>query len=86
MSVILELSIPATGFQLGEVLSGPSDMQLELERIAPTGEMIIPFLWATGKSHEEFAEMVRSHSIVKEFLELDSPGESRLYRMEGTAD
>lgn len=82
MSVILEFSIPATDFPLGEVLSGPSDMQLELERIVPTGDMIMPFVWATGKSHEEFGEMVRSRSSVKEFLELDNLGESRLYRIE----
>lgn len=82
MSVILEFSIPATDFQFGEVLSGPSDMQLELERIIPTGEMIMPFVWATGKNHEEFAEMVQSHSRVKEFLKLDHLGESGLYRIE----
>ncbi|MEF8785719.1 MAG: helix-turn-helix domain-containing protein [Haloarculaceae archaeon] len=82
MSVILEFSIPATDFQLGEVLSGQSDMQLELERIVPTGEMIMPFVWATGKNHEAFAETVWSHSRVKELLELDCLGESRLYRIE----
>lgn len=82
MSVILEFSIPATDFPLGEVLSGPSGMQLELERIVPTGDMIMPFVWATGKSHEEFAAMVRSQSRVKEVLELDRVEESRLYRIE----
>lgn len=82
MSVLLEFSIPATDFQLGEVLSGHPDMQIELERIVPTGEMIMPFVWVTGKSHEEFAESVQSQSRVKEFLELDNLGESRLYRVE----
>lgn len=82
MSVILEFSIPATGFQLGNVLSGPPDMQIELERIVPTGNMVMPFVWATGENHEEFAKTVQSHSSVKQFLELDSIGDSRLYRIE----
>jgi len=82
MSVILEFSIPAGDFQLGDVLSGPPDMQIELERIVPTGNMIMPFVWATGKSQPEFAERVRSHASVREFRELDSIGESVLYRIE----
>jgi len=82
MSVILEFSIPATDFQLGEVLSGPPDMQIELERIVPTGDMVMPFVWATGENHEEFAARVRNHERVREFLELDRIGESGLYRIE----
>ena len=63
MSVILEFSIPARDFQLGEVLSGPPDMQIELERIVPTGEMIMPFVWATGENQAAFAARVRSHAL-----------------------
>lgn len=81
MSVILEFSIPATEFQLGEVFSG-SPMQIELERIVPTGDMIMPFVWATGDDHDAFAEMVRSRPNVREFIALDRLGESGLYRIE----
>ena len=81
MSVILEFSIPATEFQLGEVLSG-SPMQLELERIVPTGDLIMPFVWATGDDHNAFAEMVRSQPNVRALLALDRVGESGLYRIE----
>ena len=81
MSVILEFSIPATEFTLGEVLSDPP-MQLELERIVPTGETIMPFVWVTGEDHDTFAETVRSRPTVRELLELDRVGESWLYRIE----
>ncbi|WP_135302269.1 helix-turn-helix domain-containing protein [Haloarcula amylovorans] len=81
MSVILEFSIPAAEFQLGEVLSGSPDMHLELERIVPTGDMVMPFIWATGDDHDTFAKMVRSHVRVREFVELDSLDESKLYRI-----
>jgi predicted DNA binding protein len=82
MSVVVEFSIPATEFQLGEVLSGPPDVQLELERIVPTGDMVMPFVWATGDRLEEFAETVRSRSSVREFVELDRVGASGLFRIE----
>ena len=82
MSVILEFSIPATDFQLGEVLSGDPQMRIELERIVPTGGMMMPFVWATGDDHGAFAARVRSHASVDEFHELDAVGDSRLYRIE----
>ena len=81
MSVILEFSISATAFPLGKVLAG-SPMQLELERIVPTRDMIMPFVWATGDDHDAFAEMVRTQSNVRELLVLDRIGESGLYRIE----
>jgi len=80
-SVILEFSIPASEFQLGEALSG-SSVQLELERIVPTGNTIMPFVWATGDDHDRFAETVRSHPNVRELLALDRVGDSGLYRIE----
>lgn len=82
MSVILEFSIDGEAFQLGTVLSGLPEMHLELERIVPTGNMIMPFVWATGDDHGAFEENVRNHPSVKEFLVLDRIGDSGLYRIE----
>jgi predicted DNA binding protein len=82
MSVVLEFSVPATDFQLGEVLSAPLGVQIELERVVPTGDMIAPYVWATGERLEEFAATVRERPSVEGFRELDRVGESRLYRIE----
>ena len=54
MSVILEFSIDGEKFSLGQVLSGAPDMHLGLERIVPTGHMVMPFVWATGDDHDAF--------------------------------
>jgi len=81
MSVILEFSIPSREFTLGQVLAGSSTMHCELERIVPTGDMMMPFVWVTGENHEEFAESVRDHELVKELVVLDTVGESGLYRI-----
>lgn len=82
MSVILEFTIDAEAFKLGQVLSGGPEMHLELERIVPTGDMTMPFVWATGDDHEAFERAVRSHPTVKELLVLDTVGENGLYRIE----
>lgn len=82
MSVILEFSIDSEDFQLGEVLSAPPGMQLELERIVPTGDMVMPFVWATGERHATFEEQVRDHPAIKTCVAIDSVDESTLYRIE----
>lgn len=82
MSVIVEFSIAGEDFQLGQVLSGPPEMQLELERVVPTGNMVMPFVWASGPDHGVFQTNVRENPLVKELLVLDTIGESGLYRIE----
>lgn len=86
MSVILEFSIDGEGFQLGQVLSVSPDMLLELERIVPTGNMVMPFVWASGEDHDAFEQGVRNHPSVKELLVLDVVGDSCLYRIEWGGD
>lgn len=82
MSVILEFTIASEDFRLGRVLAGPSEMQFELERIVPTGLMVMPFVWVTGGDHAAFEENVRTNPLVKELLVLDKLGDSGLYRIE----
>jgi len=86
VSVILEFSIDSEAFQLGQVLSGPPSMQLELERIVPTGDMVMPFVWASGDDHATFERNVRRHPSVSELLVLDKVGNSGLYRIEWKDD
>ena len=82
MSVILEFTIPSRGFQLGEVLSGPEEMHIELERIVPMGTQHMPFVWVTGEDHPSFEDHVRESRRVKELLALDKVDDSGLYRIE----
>mgnify|MGYP006302736011 CR=1 FL=1 len=82
MSVILEFSIAAEDFELGQVLMGEPEIRLELERVVPTGNMVMPFVWASGDTHEAFERHVRSHPRVKELLVLDSVDDSKLYHIE----
>lgn len=81
MSVLLEFTIPAQAFHLGEVLSGHPGMHLELERIVPTENVMMPFIWATGTDHDDFEREVRGHSAVEELLRLDVIGDKALYRI-----
>jgi predicted DNA binding protein len=81
MSVILEFSVASDEFLLGKVLSGPPEMKIELERVVPTGAMVMPFVWVTGEDHVAFEESVRDSPLVEELLALDRVEDSGLYRI-----
>ena len=80
MSVILEFTIEDEGFSLGRVLSGSPPMQIELERIVPTGDTAMPFLWAIGDGSEVFETNVVDHEHVDEFVAIDTVENRTLYR------
>ena len=82
MSVILEFSVEPEEFVLGRALSGTADIELELERIVPTENDVMPFVWATGDELQSFEETVRQSPDVEELIALDRIGKSGLYRIE----
>lgn len=82
MSVVVEFTVESEQFTLGGVLSESGPMQIELERIVPTGDMIMPFVWATGEDHGAFEEAVRDRPRVRELRVLDTIGDRGLYRIE----
>ena len=82
MSVILEFSVEPSEFVLGRALSGTADIELELERIVPTENDVMPFVWATGDELQSFEETVRESPDVDELIPLDRVGNSGLYRIE----
>lgn len=81
---ILEFTVDAAEFALGDVLSGSQDMHFELERIVPTGDAEMPFVWVTGTDFEVFERNVRESPRVEELLALDRVGDNSLYRIEWT--
>jgi predicted DNA binding protein len=82
MSVLLRFTIDADAFELGRVLAVPPGMAVELDRIVPTGQQVVPFVWATGPDHEGVAESVRAHTSVDSFTALDRFGQTGLYRLD----
>lgn len=81
MSVLLEFTIENEEFTLGRVLAGPPPMHIELERIVPTGNVTMPFLWVTGDEFERFEQKVSTHRFVEDVFALDRVGDSTLYRV-----
>ena len=86
MSVVLEFTIEADQFQLGDVLSGVPDTIFELERIIPTGDLVFPFMWLTTESDldsvtKTFETQLTTSPAVRDLQTLDTIGNGVLYRI-----
>ncbi|WP_424003471.1 helix-turn-helix domain-containing protein [Haloarcula salina] len=82
MSVLLEFTVASSEFQLGQVLAHPAKMHIEIERVVPIGDQVMPFIWVTGDDHAGFENAVRDSPGVGELIALDRIGDSCLYRLE----
>ncbi|PSP53022.1 bacterio-opsin activator [Halobacteriales archaeon QH_7_68_42] len=82
MSVALEFVIAPEGFQLGQVLSGVPDMTFELERVVPTGQAVMPLVWATGDDHAALQRSARGDPTVESMVALERIDDRGLYRVE----
>lgn len=87
VSVLLEFTVDAEQFKLGHVLSNGGELHFELERIVPTSDQVMPFVWVAtdGDPNEElppFEGRVRDSEEVLELLALDRVEDGGLYRIE----
>lgn len=48
MGIITEFTTPASTFAIGRALDDEADLVVELERIVPTDESMVPFFWVWG--------------------------------------
>ncbi|WP_162224420.1 helix-turn-helix domain-containing protein [Halorussus amylolyticus] len=71
MSVIAELAVPVDDFPLGQTLSATPEMQVELERIVPTGNGVMPFFWVWGDDIEAFVKSVETNPGIDRIAVLD---------------
>lgn len=53
MGVVAELIVPADSFPLGVVFASLPDVEVELDRVVPLGDGVVPYFWVRGASVEE---------------------------------
>ncbi len=82
MSVTADLSISGDEFVLGTALLTDADIHIELERVVPTSQQVLPFFWAIGSEFETFEADVQSNPSVQNLVALDRVEGRVLYRVE----
>ena len=81
MSVIVELSLPATEFQLGRILSAEDDTRVSLETMVPLGGRPVPFFRVDGSARADFAADIRAHETVSDVHAVETHGDETLYAL-----
>ena len=82
MSVIVELSLPATEFQLGRILSTRDDTTISLETMVPLGDRSVPFFRLFGSAREGFEAQARDHHSVADIHVVNIHDGETLYALD----
>lgn len=80
VSIVVELRIPAEEFALGKLLAERPDVRVELERIVPTEEGMMPFFWVIGDDLDFVRSARVADSPVEEIEVLETTDDSLLCR------
>lgn len=86
MSVIAELRIPSSEFELGRILAVEGGMTIELETMVPLGQTAVPFFWIYNDHRESFEETVRRHPSVQSVSLMETHDDRSMYSMEWVTD
>ena len=80
MSTIVDVEFDPEVFLLGALLEGFPDATIELDRLVPTGEAVIPYFWMRGVSEAEAGTLDRSLSGEAIVERVDSVNDEHLLR------
>jgi predicted DNA binding protein len=81
MSVIAEVSIPASEFELGRILDVEGAATIELEEMVPLGETAVPFFSVRSETRDAFESNVRDHPSVERLQEVNKHEDKVFYSL-----
>lgn len=85
MSVILELTVPADAFEIGQILTVPAAGSLALETLVPLGDRAVPFVRLHSTKHAEFEERIASDPRVANVEQVSAHDGEWLYALDWDA-
>ncbi|GAB7020417.1 helix-turn-helix domain-containing protein [Halostagnicola bangensis] len=86
MIVITDISIPAHAFPLGRVLEKYPNVEIELERIVPLSEAIIPLFWVDAENADHIEETLEDDPLTKNVAQLTQTDSRILYEIQWSPD
>jgi predicted DNA binding protein len=86
MIVIADITVPASAFELGRVLEEFPNARIELERIVPLRDTIIPLFWVTGENEDDILPVLESSPLTAEARFLTDDGNRQLFEVRWTAE
>lgn len=81
MTVIADITVPADSFELGRILQDFSNVEIELERIVPLQETIIPLFWISGIDIAEAEETLNENPRTRSVTQLTETDDKTLFEV-----
>ncbi|MCO8244942.1 helix-turn-helix domain-containing protein [Haladaptatus sp. AB643] len=86
MATVVDLTLPGESFPLGRLLKEHPDIQIELERLVPLDNRILPFFWVTNGSAEHIESVLEAQRIVESVELLTTVEDRYLYQVTWTSE
>lgn len=86
MATEATFTIPADEFPLGTIFEELPDVTVELERIIPAQDVVIPYFWVRGTDADDVSGAFRDHPGVENIRLVDSVADQYLLRVEWALD
>ncbi|MFC4357237.1 bacterio-opsin activator domain-containing protein [Halobium salinum] len=81
MPVIIDVALPGDSFALSGLLAEHPDIHIEIERLVPLGDQVLPFFWVSDGSDEHIEEALITQSIVESVTRLTEVDDRHLYQV-----
>jgi hypothetical protein len=82
MSVIAQLQISASSFELGRILGLDRGATIELDDLIPLGERAVPFFTVHDSTREAFEADVQRHPSVENIQKISEHGDETVYALD----
>ena len=86
MTVIADITIPSEEFELGRVFEQHPDITIDIERIVPLGDAVIPLFWVTNGTPEAIQSTLLDSPHTEIVRDLTDAGERVLFEVRWNLD
>jgi predicted DNA binding protein len=81
---IADISVPGEVFAIGNVLAQHPDIYIELERLVPLGDRLLPFFWISDGSTDHIESALEAEPVVDSITRLTEVDGEYLYQVSWT--
>ena len=81
MTVIADITVPADSFALGRMLRDIAGIEIELERIVPLQEAVMPLIWISGTDSARVENVLREHPRTQTVEQLTTTKDKMLFEV-----
>ena len=86
MTIIVDITVPADRFELGHLFREFPEIEVELERVVPLQEAIIPLFWISGAETADVEVIFREHPQIRDVDVLTTAHDATLFEVRWSSD